>query len=109
LSGADKRATPRYHVKPGSFAYYRVEGSRTSNPISDLSLGGLFVTDPKHQFTPGAEIEVGLGLGKDMLLAKGIVVRAVPGRGFAVQFRDLSAATREKLEAHVSKLSELAL
>lgn len=108
VTNQDKRAAPRYRVKTGTFAYFRFEGARQSGPVVDLSLGGLYIQDEKHQFSAGTELELGLGLGKDMVLVRGIVVRAAPGRGFAVRFQEISDATRKRLEGYLQRLSELA-
>jgi len=105
-SGRNRREASRYHVKPGTFAYFRTGGARASSPIGDLSLGGLYILDAQHQFKLDARLELGLSLGKDLVRVKGIVVRAVAGHGFAVRFEDVPEADRARLEAYLRRLGE---
>lgn len=90
----ERRASRRYQIQPGSFAYYALG----SGAIRDLSLGGVFIEDRESSFAVGTELDLELRLGQETISLRGAVRRALPGAGFAVEFLDFPAPTRQRLE-----------
>jgi len=93
----ERRANPRYPIKPGSFAFYALG----SGVIQNLGLGGVFIEDRDASFAVGAEVDLELILREgDSIVLRGTVRRAEPGAGFGVQFLDLSPEVRRRLETY---------
>jgi hypothetical protein len=90
------RKAPRYRIEPGSFAYYALG----SGAIYNLSLAGVFIEDRKSTFREGAELEVELRLGEELISLRGIVRRSRPGVGFAVQFSEIPPDTKQRLQEY---------
>jgi hypothetical protein len=99
MTETERRATPRYRIEPGSFAYYALG----TGILRDLSLASVFVEDTQNSFTVDTEIDLELHLDEERIPVRGTVRRSVPGRGFAVQFRTLSSDARERLEKYFRK------
>jgi len=93
----ERRAHPRHSITPGSFAFYALG----SGVIQNLSLGGVFIEDKEASFAVGAEVDLELILREgDSLVLRGVVRRAEPGKGFAVEFLSVPDEVRERLEKH---------
>lgn len=93
-SRTERRATPRYRIQPGSFAYYALG----SGAIRDISLGGVFVEDRKTSFSAGTELDLELRLNGEAIVLRGVVKRPIPQVGFGVRFEEFSRTTRERLQ-----------
>ncbi|MFQ5777346.1 MAG: PilZ domain-containing protein [Terriglobia bacterium] len=93
-TSAERRATPRYRIQPGSFAYYALG----SGAIRDISLGGVFIEDRKSSFSAGTELDLELRLSGEAIVLRGVVKRSIPQVGFGVQFEDFSRTMRERLQ-----------
>ena len=91
----DKRASPRYKAKAGSYVTY-VEGS---GAIRDLSLDGVFILDPEP-LPVGATIKFSLRLGTEDVPLQGIVRRSVDEEGMGIQFTDISREAKRRLRMH---------
>jgi hypothetical protein len=96
MTRAEQRATPRYRIEPGSFAYYALG----TGIIRDLSLASVFVEDNQNSFNVGTEIDLELHLEEERIPLRGTVRRSFPGKGFAVQFHTLSSEARRRLETY---------
>jgi len=92
----EERLNPRYRLQPGSFAYYALGYAA----IRDISLGGVFIEDRVHEFTPGNPIDLELRLNSDVVSLRGVVRRAEPNTGFSVQFLDVPNGVKQRLESH---------
>lgn len=99
VTGPERRRTPRLPAELGMHVILRGE----SAPVRDLSLGGIFILDP-DPLPVGTEIEFELHLGEETLALKGVVRRIVLPVGMGVQFRDLTADHRTRLEHHLARL-----
>ena len=104
MSGENKRAKPRYQVRPGHFAQFSALGQKG---IKDLSLGGISIEDPENDFSKGTVIELELHLGGSPIGIHALVIRTDPGEGFAVEFLDAPPNVREQLEKYFSDLSNI--
>ncbi len=91
-SEPERRATRRFRISPGTFAYYAL-GSAV---IRDASLGGIFIEERNRQPSPGTEIELELHLG-DQVFFLGGTVRRCSQNGFAVEFAELPADIKERV------------
>jgi hypothetical protein len=100
----ERRATPRYRVKPGTFAYFYALGSQLSGVIRDLSLGGVYIEDSRNQFSEGTELDLELRVDDESISVRGVVTRAYPRQGFAVRFLEFSADLKERLERYLRDL-----
>ena len=93
MTSPEQRATPRYRLKPGSFAYYALGLAA----VRDLSLGGVFIEDRQSTFSEGMELTLELRVDGESIPLRGVVRRSSPKVGFAVQFLDLHSDTKERL------------
>ncbi|MGA9389396.1 MAG: diguanylate cyclase [Candidatus Sulfotelmatobacter sp.] len=64
--------------------------------LIDLSLGGCYV-ETSEIFTPGSNLKVVFSIDKADLSAEGTVARIHPGSGVAVQFKEMSRDSRDKM------------
>jgi hypothetical protein len=98
----ERRANPRYPIPPGSFAFYALG----SGVIKNLSLGGVFIEDRQATFAVGSEVDLELihKEGNSVVL-RGLVRRAEPGVGFAVEFLGVSDETRQRLADYFRSLA----
>ena len=71
--------------------------------VENISLGGCFVRTSAPSIEGMGVIRFILG-GKTSLTVAGRVVHAERGRGFGVQFRDMSQDVRVELERHLGEL-----
>jgi hypothetical protein len=100
-SGADARVYSR--VK-GPFDGSRIGLLDTPVSIYDLCEGGCFVTCP-HPQPKGSEVELRIDLSDEgWITAKGRTVRDFTGFGFALNFVEISADDRTRLERSLTKL-----
>ena len=100
-SGADARVYSRVR---GPFDGSRIGVLETPVRIYDLCEGGCFVTCP-HPQPEGSEVELRIDLSDEGLFtAKGRTVRDFTGFGFALNFVEVSADDRARLERSLEKL-----
>ena len=107
MTAPERRSALRYRVKPGSFAYFHALGSQSEAAIRDLSLGGIYIEDPRNEFSEGTELDLELRLGNKSVSLRGVVARAYAGEGFAVRFLEYSSDMKERLEKHLRGLLSL--
>lgn len=100
----ERRASPRYRVQRGTFAYFHSFGERTTGAIRDLSLGGVYVEDHLSSFSEDTELELELPLGEESVVLGGVVARSYPGEGFAVQFLECPPEKRSVLQKGLRRL-----
>lgn len=101
MSGSERRATPRYRARPGTFAHYYHLGP---GYVRDISLGGVYIEDHRSQFSEGTELDLELRLGDESISVRGVVQRSYPEEGFAVQFLEISSEAKERLERYFRTL-----
>jgi diguanylate cyclase (GGDEF)-like protein len=64
--------------------------------LIDISLGGCYV-ETSAILTPGSNVKVVFSIDNGDLTAEGTVARIHPGSGVAVQFKEMSRESREKM------------
>src|SRR5271165_7012606 len=64
--------------------------------LIDISLGGCYV-ETSAILTPGSNVRVVFSIDKGDLSAEGSVARIHPGSGVAIQFKEMSRESREKM------------
>lgn len=98
MSLSERRAEPRYQVKPETFVYFYPPGSEPAT-IQDLSLGGMYIGDKSSQLSEGTELKLEVCVkNNDLIALLGIVTRVNPGQGFAVRFLEYSGDLKELLK-----------
>lgn len=82
----------------------RVDGVTTSGTMqmTDLSAGGCFIATSDHA-AADAEVTIRAKFAGVELVLTGRVVRAQPGRGFAIEFGSLPSDTRHLLEHFLTR------
>jgi len=106
MGGAERRREPRYTIKQMVAVSYAHEEFIAAHGL-DLSSGGIScrTTSP---LDVGQEIFLLLGLGKDETMScGGVVLHVAPeGSGYkaGIQFVNLSAEDRARLDAHLGTL-----
>jgi len=98
MTSPERRAVPRYRIKPDTFVYFYPPGSETAT-IQDLSLGGMYVVEDKT--TPvaeGAELDFELRVLGGTISLRGVVTRVNPEKGFAVRFTEYSSDVKDLLK-----------
>jgi hypothetical protein len=99
MTTVEQRTHARYRIPPGTFAYYALGQA----VIRDLSLGGVFVEDREHTPATGTEVDLEFHLDDEIIALRGTVRRVEPQVGFAVQFHELTAETKDRLEKYFRK------
>lgn len=89
----------RFRAKPGTYITY-IEGA---GEIRDLSLEGLFVLDASP-LPVGTKMSFTLHLGSQDIALQGIVRHSIADRGMGIQFADISAEVKSRLESYLSSL-----
>ena len=103
MSYAEKRRYPRLPV----LVECQVEGAsgRATMRLTDLSPKGCFV-DTTMTFPPETVVSLVATLGDaEVTLAGRVVPMQQSGFGFGIEFTDLDAATQQKLDAYIQKVS----
>jgi hypothetical protein len=103
------RADRRRHLRVnGPFDGRRLGLIDTPIVISDLSEGGCFL-DSLIAAEPGCRLNLGIAVpGEAWITVSAVVVHGRPGYGFAVQFVDVSEATRAALARLVASTASTA-
>lgn len=104
MPSVERRACPRYRVRPQDFAYFDCLGRMA---IRDLSRTGVYVEDPTRQYPQGTELEMEILLGREVVPVRGVVMRTDPGEGFAVRFLEAPPDIRERMETYFSDLTTI--
>ena len=96
----------RKHVRKTVLLPCRVDGVTTSGTLQmlDLSGGGCFVAT-KETVVASASVTVHARLGTVDVPLTGRIVHCQRGRGFAVEFENLSDASRTQLDAFLKRPS----
>jgi len=81
-----------------------VDGVTTSGTmqVTDLSAGGCFIATRDH-VAADSEVTIRAKFAGVELVLPGRVVRAQPGRGFAIEFGNLPSDTRYLLEHFLTR------
>jgi len=72
------------------------EGPPAFGNLIDASLGGCYV-ETSTILTPGSNVKIVFSIDKGDLSAEGTVARIHPGSGIAVQFKEMSRESRQKM------------
>ena len=102
MTVVERRKSPRYIVRVDVEVEWRSKTLRV--PISDISLGGMFITT-SEPLSVGAEFTARVLL-EEPLHVHCVVRQVVLGRGMGVQFLDLTDSSRAKLEKFLETLAE---
>ena len=95
----DRRATPRFLPKPGNRILY----GATTSTIRDLSLEGVFISDP-DPLPAGSEIMFTLHVSDQDISLEGVVRHSVDGEGMGIQFTKVSAVSKRRLRIYIAGL-----
>ncbi len=82
------RLTIELHPQPG--------GGPIFGNLIDLSLGGCYV-ETSAILTPGSNVKVVFSMDDTNLNSEGTIARIHPGSGVAIQFKEMSRESREKM------------
>jgi len=97
----ERRSSPRYQVRPETFAYFYPAGEDSTGLVRDLSLGGVYIEDEHNQLSEGTELELELITDGEKLSLRGVVTRTFPDKGFALRFLDYSLKLKERVEDYL--------
>ncbi len=97
----DRRRTPRYQIRPDTFAYFYPADEESTGLVRNLSLGGVYIEDAHNEFTEGTGLELELNLDNEKISLRGVVTRTYPHKGFALRFEEQSAEAKDLLERYL--------
>ncbi len=97
-----RRKHPRHKAPKGMFVAWRTAGQRKVSRAETLGLGGLFLHTPDPP-SEGSIIELLFDLKAGEVRARAVVRHHVPGKGMGVQFVQMQAADRARLNQFLSK------
>ena len=96
----DRRPNQRFQAKPGNRIIY----GATSADIRDLSVDGVFVSDP-DPLPVGSEIIFALQAGEQEISLEGIVRHTAEQQGMGIQFTNVSSVSKRRLRIHIAGLA----
>jgi hypothetical protein len=98
---AERRIYPR--VAFDSEVWLGQDGffTRTTERLSNVSIGGAFIETGQGGFPAGAIIGLRFALGSTFINSTVIVRNVYPGLGIGVQFLDISPEDRNRLQVFI--------
>ena len=99
MASDDRRSNQRFQAKPGNRIIY----GATSADIRDLSVDGVFVSDP-DPLPVGSEIIFDLKAGEQEISLEGIVRHTEDREGMGIQFTNVSSVSKRRLRIHIAGL-----
>jgi hypothetical protein len=102
--GRENRRAPRVEVSRGIWVAWRTEGSPSVSRVRDLSVGGVFVstTPPPPNGTP---VHLLFSLPEGEVRIDGSVRYSQEGVGMGVEFTQMGAADRARLQELIRRLN----
>ena len=97
-----RRKYPRHKAPKGLFVGWKAAGQRTVSRAETIGLGGLFLHTP-HPPSEGSIIELLFDLKAGEVRARAVVRHSSPGKGMGVQFTQMQAADRARLNQFLSR------
>jgi tetratricopeptide (TPR) repeat protein len=99
-----RRKYPRHKAPKGLLVGWRTAGQRMVSRAETIGMGGLFLhtQDPPSK---GSIVELLFDLKAGEVRARAVVRNNVPGKGMGVQFVQMQAADRARLNQFLSKYS----
>ncbi|MGD0963923.1 MAG: DnaJ domain-containing protein [Candidatus Acidiferrales bacterium] len=97
-----RRKYPRHKAPKGLFVGWKTAGQRTVSLAETIGLGGLFLYTPNPP-SRGSIIELIFDLKSGEVRARAVVRNHSPGKGMGVQFVQMQAADRARLNQFLSK------
>lgn len=105
-SGFDQRRRyPRHKAPKGMFVGWKSANQRAVSHAESVGMGGLFL-DTANPPSKGSIIELLFDLKTGEVRARAVVRHSHPGHGMGVQFVQMQAADRARLNQFLSKYSE---
>jgi tetratricopeptide (TPR) repeat protein len=92
-----RRKHPRLKTPKGTWVGWKFVKQRTVSRVQDLGLGGLFLSTPKPP-TLNSTIDLIFELSTGQVRARAVVRYAKVGKGMGVEFIEMSAEDRARLE-----------
>lgn len=102
----DRRTSPRYQVGADTFAYFYPADEESTGRVRNLSLGGVYVEDPRNSFAQDTELDLVLRLEGENITFRVAVTRSYPNKGFAARFLDYSTELKEQLEKYLRNVAD---
>jgi tetratricopeptide (TPR) repeat protein len=99
-----RRKYPRHKAPKGLFVGWKTAGQRTVSRAETIGLGGLFLHTPNPP-SKGSIIELLFDLKAGEVRARAVVRSHRPGKGMGVQFVQMQAADRARLNQFLSQYS----
>ena len=99
-----RRKYPRHKAPKGLFVGWKAAGQRMVSRAETIGMGGLFLHTPNPP-SEGSIIELLFDLKAGEVRARAVVRHHTPGKGMGVQFVQMQAADRARLNQFLSKYS----
>jgi len=100
-----RRKYPRHKAPKGLFVGWKSAGQRMVSRAGNIGMGGLFLHTP-NPVPKGAIIELLFDLKAGEVRARAVVRDQTPGKGMGVQFIQMQAADRARLNQFLAKYSD---
>ncbi len=100
-----RRKYPRHKAPKGLFVGWKTAGQRMVSRAETIGMGGLFLHTPDPP-SEGSIIELLFDLKAGEVRARAVVRHKTPGTGMGVQFVQMQAADRARLNQFLSRYSE---
>ena len=104
-AGKENRRTARIAVPKGLWVAWQADRGRNVSRVRDLSAGGVFIQTPLA-VPIGAEIELLFALLEGETRVTGIVRYADGKNGIGVEFTDMGAADRARVQELLRRLNK---
>jgi hypothetical protein len=104
-SGKENRRSARIAVPKGLWVAWQVGRARNVSRVRDLSAGGVFIQTP-IEVPIGAEIELLFSLPEGEARVAGIVRYADGKNGIGVEFTNMGAADRARVQELLRRLNK---
>jgi hypothetical protein len=101
--GAEKRRSPRIGLTRGMTIAWQGTRQHDISCVSSLSLGGLFI-EAAEPAPAGDTLQVQFDIPGGAVRGQAVVRRSIKGKGMGVEFTELSAGSRAKLNELLQKL-----
>lgn len=100
----ENRRSARVQVSKGVWVSWQVNGPRSVSRVRDLSAGGVFVSTPTPPAV-GATVKLLFALAEGEVRIQGVVRYADPKRGMGVEFTNMGAGDRARLQELLRRLN----
>lgn len=102
-SGEKKRRYPRIELPKGMWVAWHDGGKRWVSRVRTLGMGGLYINIPDPP-TVGTVVRLLFEVPSGEVRARAIVRDVKPGEGMGVEFREMTAEDRARLQQLLKRL-----